>query len=118
MVSMEMYELGAKSSVIREIFEFGKKRAAEIGKENVYDYEEHIQKTYIRRDRAAEVADVHCFRLGQDRCFRGFFSAIRQVCAFFRKYQAWRVPKGLYLAWRDGEAFRHLLCDSPQCYGR
>ena len=38
MVSMEMYELGAKSSVIREIFEFGKKRAAEIGRENVYDY--------------------------------------------------------------------------------
>ena len=38
MVSMEMYELGAKSSVIRVIFEFGKKRAAEIGKENVYDY--------------------------------------------------------------------------------
>lgn len=38
MVSNEMYELGAKSSVIREIFEFGKKRAAEIGKENVYDF--------------------------------------------------------------------------------
>ena len=38
MVSKEMYELGAKSSVIREIFEFGKKRAAEIGRENVFDY--------------------------------------------------------------------------------
>ena len=38
MVSNEMYELGAKSSVIREIFEFGKKRAAEIGRENVYDF--------------------------------------------------------------------------------
>lgn len=38
MISNEMYELGAKSSVIREIFEFGKKRAAEIGKENVYDF--------------------------------------------------------------------------------
>ncbi len=38
MVNETMYELGAKSSVIREIFEFGKKRAAEIGKENVYDY--------------------------------------------------------------------------------
>lgn len=38
MVSNEMYDLGAKSSVIREIFEFGKKRAAEIGKENVYDF--------------------------------------------------------------------------------
>lgn len=38
MINEEMYELGAKSSVIREIFEFGKKRAAEIGRENVYDY--------------------------------------------------------------------------------
>ncbi len=38
MVSNEMYELGAKSSVIREIFEFGKKRKAEIGAENVYDF--------------------------------------------------------------------------------
>ena len=38
MVSEQMYELGAKSSVIREIFEFGKKRKAEVGQENVYDY--------------------------------------------------------------------------------
>lgn len=38
MINEEMYELGAKSSVIREIFEYGKKRAAEIGRENVYDY--------------------------------------------------------------------------------
>lgn len=38
MVSNEMYELGAKSSVIREIFEFGKKRAVEVGRENVFDY--------------------------------------------------------------------------------
>lgn len=33
-----MYELGANSSVIREIFEYGKKRAAQIGKENVFDF--------------------------------------------------------------------------------
>jgi len=38
MVSETMYELGAKSSVIREIFEYGKKRKAEIGSENVFDY--------------------------------------------------------------------------------
>lgn len=38
MVNEQMYDLGAKSSVIREIFEYGKKRSAEIGKENVYDY--------------------------------------------------------------------------------
>lgn len=38
MYSEQMYELGAKSSVIREIFEYGKKRSAEIGAENVFDF--------------------------------------------------------------------------------
>ena len=33
-----MYGLGSKRSVIRETFEFGKKRAAEVGAENVYDF--------------------------------------------------------------------------------
>ncbi len=32
------YELGSKRSVIREIFEYSKKRAAEIGSENVFDF--------------------------------------------------------------------------------
>ncbi|MBE6630923.1 MAG: pyridoxal phosphate-dependent aminotransferase [Ruminococcaceae bacterium] len=34
----EMYALGAKRSVIREIFEYSKKRAAEIGAQNVFDF--------------------------------------------------------------------------------
>lgn len=38
MVSNQMYDLGTKSSVIREIFEYGKNRKAEIGSENVFDY--------------------------------------------------------------------------------
>ena len=38
MFSKNMYELGAHSSVIREIFEYGKRRASEIGKENVFDF--------------------------------------------------------------------------------
>ena len=38
MISKEMYELGAHSSVIREIFEYGKKRKNEIGEENVFDF--------------------------------------------------------------------------------
>jgi len=37
-VSKRMYELGSKRSAIRELFEFGKRRAAEIGAENVYDF--------------------------------------------------------------------------------
>lgn len=38
MVSPKMLELGKKSSVIREIFEYGLKRKAEIGAENVFDF--------------------------------------------------------------------------------
>ena len=38
MISSKMLELGKKSSVIREIFEYGLKRKAEIGAENVYDF--------------------------------------------------------------------------------
>lgn len=37
-VNEKMYALGAKSSVIREIFEYGNRRRAEIGAENVFDF--------------------------------------------------------------------------------
>lgn len=37
-VSEKMYELGSKRSVIRDLFEYGKKRAAIVGAENVYDF--------------------------------------------------------------------------------
>ena len=38
MINEKMYALGSKRSVIREIFEYCKSRAAEIGAENVYDF--------------------------------------------------------------------------------
>lgn len=38
MISEKCYELGSKSSIIREIFSFGQKRKAEIGAENVFDF--------------------------------------------------------------------------------
>lgn len=38
MLNEKMFELGANSSVIREIFEYGKKRKAQIGAENVFDF--------------------------------------------------------------------------------
>ena len=38
MLNEKMLSLGKKSSVIREIFEYGRKRKAEIGAENVYDF--------------------------------------------------------------------------------
>ena len=36
--NQKAYTLGSKRSIIREIFEHAKKRAAEIGKENVFDF--------------------------------------------------------------------------------
>ena len=38
MVSERMKGLGTARSVIRELFEYGKIRAAEVGAENVYDF--------------------------------------------------------------------------------
>ena len=38
MVNEKMYELGSKKSTIREIFEYGRKRAQEVGEENIYDF--------------------------------------------------------------------------------
>ena len=38
MVNAKMYELGTKKSTIRTIFEFGRKRAAEVGEENIFDF--------------------------------------------------------------------------------
>ena len=38
MVSEKMYELGSKKSTIRTVFEYGRKRALEVGEENIYDF--------------------------------------------------------------------------------
>ena len=38
MIAEKMYELGTKKSTIRTIVEYGRKRAAEVGEENIYDF--------------------------------------------------------------------------------
>ncbi|WP_373899746.1 pyridoxal phosphate-dependent aminotransferase [Haloimpatiens sp. FM7315] len=38
MVSTKMYEYGSKRSCIRDLFEFGKKQKAIVGKDNVFDF--------------------------------------------------------------------------------
>ena len=37
MLNEYTYSLGAQRSVIRELFEYGRRRAAEVGPENVFD---------------------------------------------------------------------------------
>ena len=38
MINSQMTALGQKRSVIREIFEYAKRRSGEIGAENVFDF--------------------------------------------------------------------------------
>ena len=38
MINQKMKEYGTNRSVIRDLFEFGLKKKAEIGEENVYDF--------------------------------------------------------------------------------
>ena len=38
MFNQQAYELGSNRSCIRELFEYGRRRAAEVGEENVFDY--------------------------------------------------------------------------------
>jgi aspartate aminotransferase len=37
-ISNKMYELGSKKSTIRDMFEYGRKRAAVVGEENIFDF--------------------------------------------------------------------------------
>ena len=38
MINEKMYGLGSRRSAIREIFEYAKRRASEVGAENVFDF--------------------------------------------------------------------------------
>ena len=38
MINQTAYELGANRSCIRDLFEYGRARAAVVGEENVFDY--------------------------------------------------------------------------------
>lgn len=38
MIAEKMYELGTKKSTIRTIFEYGRKRALEVGEDHIYDF--------------------------------------------------------------------------------
>ena len=58
MISAKMYELGTKKSTIRTIFEFGRKRAAEVGEENIFDFSlgnPNVPTPSFVRDAAIEI---------------------------------------------------------------
>ena len=73
MVSERMLQLGTARSVIRELFEYGKKRAAQVGAENVFDFSlgnpsvpapEAVNEAAIRILRE-EPELIHCYTSAQ-----------------------------------------------------
>lgn len=72
MFSQSMYELGTKKSTIRTIFEYGRKRAAVVGEDNIYDYSlgnpnvpapEYIKKAIIDILNEEEPCAVHGYTI-------------------------------------------------------
>ena len=84
MVSEEMYVLGTKKSTIRTIFEFGQKRAAEVGAENVFDFSlgnPNVPTPEFIRDAAVDIlmhgdpTEVHGYTIAPGK------PAVREVLA-------------------------------------
>lgn len=72
MVNEKMLALGTKKSTIRTIFEYGQKRIAEVGAENVYDFSlgnpnvptpKRIQEAAVDILRTTEPAEVHGYTI-------------------------------------------------------
>lgn len=101
MVSEKAAELGSRSSVIRQLFEYGKKRKQEIGEENVFDFSignpsvpapPAVAQTLIRL-LSGDDPDIHCYTSAAGD------PAVRQAIADYlnRTYGASESPGRIYL---------------------
>ncbi|HQC54880.1 MAG TPA: pyridoxal phosphate-dependent aminotransferase [Clostridia bacterium] len=83
MVNEKMYGLGSARSAIRELFEFGKRRAAEIGADKVYDFSlgnpsveppKEVNEAIVNILKTFGSKDVHGYSSAQ-----GFYSTRKAV---------------------------------------
>ncbi|MCI8505031.1 MAG: pyridoxal phosphate-dependent aminotransferase [Lachnospiraceae bacterium] len=74
MFAEKMVELGSKRSTIREIFEFGNKRAAQVGRENIFDFSlgnpnvpapKSVSDTIVRLVKEEDAAALHGYTSAQ-----------------------------------------------------
>ncbi len=89
MINETSVQLGSVRSVIRELFEYGKKRKAEIGEENVFDFSlgnpsvappEEVNKTLISILKNQDAVAVHGYTSAQ-----GDFSVRKAVSDYINK---------------------------------
>ncbi|MGI5972096.1 MAG: pyridoxal phosphate-dependent aminotransferase, partial [Oscillospiraceae bacterium] len=79
MVSKEMFSLGYTRSVIRDLFEYGRVRAKEVGEENVFDFSlgnpsipapAEVQKAIVKIISESDPVSIHGYTsaVGSDEC--------------------------------------------------
>ena len=102
MYNQEMYQLGAKGSAIRELFEYGKKRKLEIGEDNVYDFSlgnpsvpspEIVKKTLLELINNVCETKLHGYTSAS-----GDIEGKQAICDYLNeKYQANALSNLLYM---------------------
>lgn len=102
MVSSGMYELGSKRSVIREIFEYAKQRAEEVGAQNVFDFS--IGNPNVPAPACVKEAIVELMNEPDSTAIHGYTSAqgdyqTRRVIAesIQKRFGAQVVPECIYM---------------------
>ena len=58
MINQTAYNLGANRSVIRDLFEYGRSRAAVVGEENIFDYSLGISQAQVSRLEKGAIAQM------------------------------------------------------------
>jgi aspartate aminotransferase len=99
MFSKRMEELGKKSSIIREIFEYGRKRKAEIGEANVFDFSlgnpsisppEEFDETLINLLKEENKLLLHGYTSAS-----GSMEAKKAVSEYIEKEHNFKIPETL-----------------------
>ncbi len=102
-VNKRALDLGTQRSVIRELFEFGKKRIAEVGPENVFDFSignpsvpapESVNETAIRLLQEMDPVLLHGYTSAQ-----GDMDVRRRIAESIERTQGFKVsPDSLYIS--------------------
>ena len=102
MYNEKMYGLGSHRSVIRELFEFGKKRAAEVGADKVYDFS--LGNPNVPAPDCVKAAIEECLAMPDNTVLHGYTSAqgdaaVRATIAghINRTYGAGVSPDAIYM---------------------
>lgn len=102
MINPQAYELGATRSCIRELYEYGRRRAAQVGEENVFDFSlgnpsipapAQVQRTLIRLLEQTPSLLLHGYTTAV-----GDLQARQAICRELnRRYGAQAQPEELFL---------------------